>query len=169
MRAEDRAAVQQLKRGYPVISDDGRPYFQMAMTRERTLKVGPTYNHVEVNLEGKHVWLQKLVMKLISKLGMISHPWRNETITSVVIERRAAPFMEQLCEAINDIRVNYNHEPTVCFIGNRDLMDAMRMARKNARDMNEPFGWDIDIPTGDRRLLGLRVIQLPWLDGVFLA
>lgn len=166
--SSDKDPIAEVRDAYPVLDFKGRPFIRMAMTRERVTPVGPFYSHVAVNEKGKHVWLQKLCLRLLDKLGAVKHPWRQQEYREVVIERNSAPMLEQLETAWTDLTRNYHRSPTVCFVGPRGLRDLTK-ASYDLKGMSEPFSFNVDLRTNDKSILGMRVIMLPWLDGIFFA
>lgn len=165
--------VEEARRSYPVLDFGGRSDIRIAVMEPKQFPVGPTYLHYEVNTKAPKwsQWVQRQCLALLGKLGAVTHKWRNETVKEVLIQRDAAPLLHQLEAAVTDIEHRYHVRLTTVFCGREGFLSLMQ-AERVLDPATSPFSFNADLRRAGedaRTWQGLRIVMLPWLEGIFVV
>lgn len=120
-------------------------------------------NRFELNQRGRWPWLQKLLFKLLRKLGANS---LNTSVSYKTVEIDTKSILNALMENQRDVMTLYNKRARYIVMGPRDY----------ARFTNDPecrdllyFGFSVPIGMGNRRtIMGMEVVIVPWIEGFFV-
>lgn len=120
-------------------------------------------NKYEFNSCGRLPWLQKLLFKLLSKLGANS---LDRSVAYKTTEIDTSSILTALMESQRDVTMLYNKRARYVIMGPRDF----------ARFSNEPeirdmlrFHFTSQIGYNNTRaILGMEVVIVPWIDGFFV-
>jgi hypothetical protein len=116
--------------------------------------------HYTVNHKGKFKWLQKFCLKVLMKYG-------NSCVAHIPIMECATVEYEKTVDLIlNNIRDVERIEGLRCkyiVIGNRQMKELCN----SDNFMYFQIPPDADLRRNQRTFLGMNIILVPWIDGVF--
>jgi hypothetical protein len=119
----------------------------------------------ELNPRRPAVWLQRICIWILRKLGCYAH-FETVRIDRHYIGRRGNNFMERLWDRRKLIHGSFNHEPTRLLIGAEDYARMMQEEYSKT-----PFSFNAEYVMGKNgrpQIMGLHVEVIPWMDGILL-
>jgi len=110
-----------------------------------------------LNPSGKHLWLQRLCIKLLEKLGCAVGGWEKYVEVRTV---NISPLIEVIRGMMDNTRAAYRKDMKYAVVG-RDVMAQLSM---------EDAFWMMPMSkvSDDPKIYGLRLVTIPWMSGIVL-
>lgn len=111
-------------------------------------------------------FIQKIALKLLSKLGCTASVF-DEKYSRIEID--SEDFMRSFMAQYKTVLENTHYDPKMVYMGPKDFEKFARVSwgdGVNLKEMNIPIELRNN---GQKYIIGLRIIIVPWMDGVLIA
>lgn len=116
----------------------------------------------------KYVWLQKLCIRILKKLGA---NWIEDRMTFERIQIDSSKFMKNLFDQVAEIQREFNQKPKTILIGSEDYHKLM-----GDKELYQMLRFEAEYHTSRRNergeyvgtVNGLSVQVIPWMQGILV-